>query len=158
LTRAEFERRYEAAPHLNKAELIDGVVHMPSPVHIESHGEPHMSIVGLLCFYRRQTPGVRGGDNSSLRLDADNECQPDGVLFVPGLGAVIDSDGYIAGSPDLVAEISASTVRIEFGAKMQAFRRNGVKEYLVWRVDDRAIDWFLLRNANTTGCSPTKNC
>jgi Uma2 family endonuclease len=146
LTRAEFERRYEAMTHLNRAELIDGVVYMPSPVRIENHGEPHMSIVGLLCFYRSQTPGVRGGDNSSVRLDVDNERQPDGVLFVPGEGALVDVDGYIAGSPDLVAEISASSARIDLGTKMQAFRRNGVKEYLVWRVDDRAIDWFILRD------------
>jgi Uma2 family endonuclease len=146
LTRAEFERRYEAMPNLNKAELIDGVVYMPSPVRIENHGEPHMSIVGLLWVYRSQTPGVRGGDNSSVRLDVDNERQPDGVLFIPGESAVVDADGYITGSPDLVAEISASTVRIDLGKKMQAFRRNGVKEYLVWRVGDRAIDWFLLLN------------
>ncbi len=28
LTRAEFERRYEAMPHLKKAELIEGVVYV----------------------------------------------------------------------------------------------------------------------------------
>ena len=76
MTRAEFERRYEAAPHLNKAELIDGVVHMPSPVHIESHGEPHMSIVGLLCFYRRQTPGVRGGDRLAFQGSIQHQASP----------------------------------------------------------------------------------
>ena len=32
LTREEFERRYEAMPHVRKAELIEGVVYMPSPV------------------------------------------------------------------------------------------------------------------------------
>ena len=30
LTVAEFERRYEAMPELKKAELINGVVHIPS--------------------------------------------------------------------------------------------------------------------------------
>ena len=38
LTRAEFERRYEAMPELRKAELIEGVVYMPSPVRYRCHG------------------------------------------------------------------------------------------------------------------------
>ena len=32
LTRAEFERRYAAMPRLKKAELIEGIVYVPSPV------------------------------------------------------------------------------------------------------------------------------
>jgi hypothetical protein len=40
LTRAEFERRYEAMPHLKKAELIEGVVYVPSPVRHRQHGAP----------------------------------------------------------------------------------------------------------------------
>ena len=41
LTRDEFERRYEAMPHLKKAELIEGVAYMPSPVRTDIHGKPH---------------------------------------------------------------------------------------------------------------------
>ena len=40
LTRDEFERRYEAMPHLKKAELIEGVVYVPSPVRYRHHGAP----------------------------------------------------------------------------------------------------------------------
>ena len=29
--------------------------------------------------------------------------------------------------------------------KLNAYRRNGVNEYIVWRVLDREIDWFILR-------------
>lgn len=40
LKRPEFERRYDAMPHA-KAELVDGVVYMASPVNHERHGRPH---------------------------------------------------------------------------------------------------------------------
>src|SRR5262245_38036806 len=82
LTRDEFERRYEAMPGVKKAELIDGVVHMPSPVSLDDHGEPHAHIMGWLFNYRVQTPGVRLGDNTTVRLDLDGEPQPDGMLLI----------------------------------------------------------------------------
>src|SRR2546422_6782121 len=78
LTRAEFERRYDAMPHLKKAELIEGVVYiMPSPVSDTNHGHPHFNVIAWLGQYAAFTPGVRGGDNSSLRMDLENEPQPD---------------------------------------------------------------------------------
>src|SRR3954468_2271479 len=77
LTRAEFERRYDATPNLKKAELIEGVVIMPPPVSQEDHSSPHFDLIGWLSAYRNATPGVQGGDNGSLRLDLDNMPQPD---------------------------------------------------------------------------------
>jgi hypothetical protein len=35
LTRPEFERRYAAAPHITKAELIEGIVYVASPLRHE---------------------------------------------------------------------------------------------------------------------------
>jgi hypothetical protein len=32
LSRGEFERRFNAMPGLKRAELIEGVVHLPSPI------------------------------------------------------------------------------------------------------------------------------
>ena len=55
LTRAEFERRYEARPDLKKAELIEGVVRMPSPTRSAGHARPHAAIVGWLFAYARPT-------------------------------------------------------------------------------------------------------
>src|SRR5215218_10024864 len=77
LTRAEFERRYEAMPHLKKAELIEGVVYVGSPVRFTQHGRPDSDIQTWLGTYRIATPGVDSGGNSTLRLDLDNEPQPD---------------------------------------------------------------------------------
>jgi Uma2 family endonuclease len=148
LTRYEFERRYEAMPHVKKAELIEGVVYMPSPVSLEQHGEQHGDLIAWLGVYRAHTPGIRLGDNTTIRLDLDNEPQPDGLLLIePARGgqAVIEEHGYIVGAPELAAEVSASTVSIDLHTKLRVYRRNEVREYLVWRVLDRAIDWFVLR-------------
>jgi len=151
LTRAEFERRYEAMPHLKKAELIEGVVYVPSPVHIRRHGRPHGHLLGWLTAYEAVTPGVELGGDTTTRLDLENEPQPDGLLLiVPECGGQvrITEDDYIEGSPELVAEISASNVSIDLHAKLEVYRRNGVREYLVWRVLDRAVDWFVLQKGS----------
>jgi Uma2 family endonuclease len=147
LTRAEFERRYSAMSHVNKAELIEGVVYLPSPVTQEDHGGPHFDVIGWLAVYRAGTPGVEGGDNSTLRLDLDNEPQPDAFLrILPGHGGQSRNSGkYVAGAPELIAEVAASSVSYDLHDKLRVYRRNEVREYVVWRVWDRAIDWFVLR-------------
>ena len=148
LSRDEFERRYEAMPHLKKAELIEGVVYMPSPVRYQHHSQPNSYLAWWLVTYKMHTPGVEAGDNGSVRLDLANEPQPDGLLFIdPARGgrARLSADDYLEGSPELLAEISASTVSIDLGAKLTAYQRNGVQENIVWRVLDREIDWFVLQ-------------
>jgi Uma2 family endonuclease len=148
LTRAEFECRYEAMPHLKKAELIEGVVYVPSPIRLNRHSRPHVQMAGWLAAYEAATPGTLAGDNGTVRLDLDNEPQPDLLLLIdPAKGgqARISSDDYVEGAPELVAEIASSSVSYDFGAKLNAYRRNGVREYVVWRVLDREIDWFVLR-------------
>jgi Uma2 family endonuclease len=147
LTREEFERRYDATPHLEKAELIDGVVYVTPPVTFLDHGGPHFDLISWLGLYRLTTPGVRGGDNSTLRLDLSSEPQPDAFLLVlPSHGGRvrIDDDGYIVGGPELVAEVAASSASYDLHDKLRAYLRNAVQEYLVWRVFDRAVDWFVL--------------
>jgi Uma2 family endonuclease len=148
LTREEFERRYEAMPEVHKAELIEGVVHMPSPVSAVEHGEPHFDFVTWLGVYRARTPGVRGGDNSTLRLDLDNEPQPDGYLrrLAECGGQARLVDGYVTGAQELIVEIAASSASYDLHEKLNAYRRNGVQEYIVWRVWDAAVDWFVLRS------------
>src|SRR5271157_2250533 len=73
LTRAEFERRYDAMPGLKKAELVEGEVYMPSPVRHGRHSHPHTRLVTWLGDYETDTPGVEAGDNGSIRLDLDND-------------------------------------------------------------------------------------
>jgi Uma2 family endonuclease len=147
LDRFEFERRYNTIPHVNKAELIEGIVYMPEPVSFEDHGEQHFDLTWWLGAYRVLTPGVRGGDNATVRLDLDNVPQPDVFLIIdPALGGRTKiTDRYVTGGPELTAEVAASSVSIDRNTKMNAYRRNGVCEYILWRVEDAAIDWFVLR-------------
>lgn len=147
LTREEFHRRYEAMPHVKKAELIEGVVYMPSPVNHQQHSNPDFDLVGWLATYVAFTPGTEGGNDGSLKLDMKNEPQPDGYLIVkPEFGGQVrfDDKGYIVGAPVLIGEVSASSASYDLHQKKQAYRRNQVREYIVWRVLERAVDWFVL--------------
>ena len=151
LTRAEFERRYEAMPEVKKAELIDGVVYMGSPVRLRNHSQPHADLIGWSWTYRANTPAILVADNTTDRLDEDTEPQPDIVMMIdPAKGgqARISDDDYVEGAPELVAEVAASSVSYDLNAKLETYRRNGVREYLTWRVRDRAIDWRVLRGAS----------
>ncbi len=157
LTRLEFERRYNAMPHLKKAELVEGIVYMASPLRFEPHAEPHGNLMGWLWTYKIATPGVRLGDNPTVRLDFDNQPQPDAVLLIDsqfGGQSKLSSDGYIEGAPELVAEVAASTATIDLRDKKRAYRRNGVKEYIVWQVSDGKLDWFMLENEDYISLIP----
>ncbi|MCU0981727.1 MAG: Uma2 family endonuclease [Pirellulaceae bacterium] len=148
LTRDEFERRYAAMPALKKAELIEGVVYMPSPVRVRRHGSPHAKIIGWLIHYQARTPGVEVADNAAARLDMDNEPQPDAMLFIaPELGGQvrISPDDYVEAAPELVAEVASSSASYDLNTKRHAYRRSGVQEYIVWRVLEQQLDWFILR-------------
>jgi Uma2 family endonuclease len=150
LTRDEFERRYQAMPSLKKAELIEGVVYMGSPVRIRQHGRPEHDIVAWLVLYRRLTPGLSIAGNTTVRLDLDNEAQPDVLLRLPataGGTSRIDADGYVSGPPELVVEIAASSASYDLHQKLGAYRRNGVREYVVVRSEEGEVDWFVLRGS-----------
>jgi hypothetical protein len=148
LTREEFERRYEAMPQVKKAELIEGVVYMPSPVRFLQHGSPNAVLIWWLTHYWVFTPGVRVGDNTTVRLDLDNEPQPDALMIREtshGGRVVIGPRGYIENAPELVGEVAASSASFDLHTKLRVYRRNRVQEYVVWRVEDEAVDWFILR-------------
>lgn len=148
LTRDEFERCWELMPHVKKAELIEGVVYIPSPVRVRRHGSPHAKIIGWLGHYQARTPGVEVADNATARLDMDNEPQPDAMLFIaPELGGQvrISPDDYVEAAPELVAEVASSSASYDLNTKRHAYRRSGVQEYIVWRVLEQQLDWFVLR-------------
>jgi Uma2 family endonuclease len=159
LTASEFMRRYQAMSNLSHAELIEARVFMPSPVSAERHGEPHFDFITWLGVYRAMTPGVVGGDNSTLQLDMDNAPQPDGYLRIAEVagGQTRLVDGYLVGAPELIVEVAASSVSYDLHDKLNAYRRNGVREYLVWRTEDRAIDWHVLVNGRFEAMTPRED-
>lgn len=145
LTRPEFERRYTAMPEVKKAELIEGIVYMPSPVRARQHGRPHALVMSWLGVYWAATPGVDLCDNTTVRLDLDNEPQPDALLRIEGGTSRISEDDYIEGAPEFVVEIAASSASKDLHDKLIAYRRNGVQEYLVWQIYEQQLKWFSLQ-------------
>lgn len=157
LSRDEFERRYERMPHLKKAELIEGIVYMPSPVRARKHAGPHGQLATWLGTYTAETQGVFFGDNSTVRLDLDNEPQPDLVLMkLPAKGgqARISEEDYIEGAPELAVEIVSSSCSYDLHQKKGAYRRNGVREYLAWIADENRLVWWELREGDYHEIAP----
>jgi len=144
LSRAEFHRRYLASPGSTRAELVEGVVYVSSPVS-PRHAQPHARIVVWLGAYQARHPEIQLYDNVTVLLDAHNEVQPDACLVIEGPGGPrLVPDSHVEGAPQLVVEIAVSSASYDLHDKKEAYRRNRVREYVVWRVEDRAIDWFRL--------------
>ncbi|WP_424100371.1 Uma2 family endonuclease [Moorena producens] len=157
LTQAEFERRYDAMPNVKKAELIEGIVYMASPLRFKRHAEPHSSIMGWLFLYKAFTPGVGLGDNATVRLDPDNQAQPDALLRLEiGGRSTVSDDDYVEGAPELIVEIAASSVSIDLHDQAKVYRRNQVQEYIVWRVEEVELDWFRLTEGEYSQLKPNQ--
>jgi Uma2 family endonuclease len=149
LNRLEFERRYAAMAHLKKAELIEGVVYMAAALRFRNHGQPHGNLIIWLGNYKVATSEIELADNTTVRLDMDNEPQPDVALFLdPAVGGQvkISEDDYIEGAPELIAEVAASSASYDLGDKKKVYRRNGVREYIVWQMFENRLDWFVLQD------------
>lgn len=147
LTRREFHRRYQAMPHLKKAELIEGIVYVSSPVK-RKHAKYTSHINAWLSIYSYATTGTEVADNATTILDEDNEPQPDVYLRIEEdyEGQTwTDENDYVIGAPELVAEIASSSASYDLHDKKKVYRRNGAKEYIVWRVKDQQLDWFALQ-------------
>ncbi len=143
----EFERRWDAMPLLKRAELIEGVVFM-SPAAEEFHAEPFFDLGAWMGVYRAATPGLVGANEATVKLDQRTAPQPDILLRVRaelGGQARRDAKGYVHGPPELAVEIVGSSASYDLHEKKEVYRRFGVKEYIVWRVYDAAVDWFVLR-------------
>jgi len=137
-------------PGLKKAELIEGIVYKPSPVRAKQHAQPHLHLAGWLAGYASETPGVACFDNPTVRLDLDNEPQPDLVLAkeaARGDQARLSSDDYLEGAPELLVEVVGSSRAYDLHQKKGAYRRNGVREYLAWITGETRVIWWELRGA-----------
>jgi Uma2 family endonuclease len=144
LRQAEFHRRYLTYPDNSKFELIAGTVFMASPLRW-AHGRFHNLLTWLIESYAFETPGVEGADNVTTILDDDNEPQPDLALRLQseyGGKSSITEEGYLQGPPELIVEIAYSSRAIDLHQKKTVYRRTGVKEYLVFAVEDKSVNWF----------------
>jgi Uma2 family endonuclease len=143
LDQPTFHALYEAMPPGTRAELIDGVVYMPSPVGLK-HGEAQVPVLVWLSYYAEQAPGLQVMDNASTILGWKSEPQPDGLLrILPEWGGRSwDEGGFVHGAPELVAEVSKATRYVDLGPKKADYERAGVQEYVVRAIDPDEVFWF----------------
>ncbi len=146
LDQPTFHALYEAMPPGTRAELINGVVHMPSPVGIE-HGSADASSLAWLIFYQRHTPGVQVLSNVSTALDLKSELQPDGVLrILPEFGGRTQNDArFVRGVPELLVEVAHTSRYTDLGPKFDDYEQAGVLEYIVRSIEPDEVHWFVLK-------------
>jgi len=145
LDQATFHARYEAMPPDFRAELIGGVVFVPSPLRLE-HGESHALVMGCLTNYWSATPGTRVRDNTTTILSDDSEPQPDAALVIEpesGGQSSVSEDGYATGPPELIVEVASSSESIDLHAKRRDYEQAGVLEYVVVVLRQRVVRWFV---------------
>ena|SRR5579863_2606658 len=148
MTRAEFHSIYDKMPDDFRAELVGGVVYyVASPLKLP-HGIGHVHLGSLLTTYEAHTGGTEVADNATILLGDDGEPQPDLFLrILPQYGGQTQTtdDEYVAGVPELVLEVAATSRSIDLHAKYDDYRRYGGLEYLVVCVEEQQIHWFDLR-------------
>jgi Uma2 family endonuclease len=159
LTAEEFLKRYEATAGIHKAELIDGMVYIVAPpVSHSEHSAPHFNFATVLGVYSASTPGTSGGDNGTVRFDAQNTPQPDLTLIVlPSHGGrtTVGPDKFLTGPPELIVEIAGSSANVDLHRKRDLYARSGALEYIVWRTREKAIDYLILREGKYVPSSST---
>ena len=145
LDQPTFHERYEAMPPDTRAELVGGVVCMPSPMRGD-HGNTSRIAAGWLFHYQLKTPGIPGEDGCTVKLDNQGEPQPDHMLHLPpelGGKTSLDDKGYLTGPPELVVEIARSSRSYDLKQKRADYERAGVIEYVVVELDPNRIHWFI---------------
>ena len=155
LDRAAFHERYAAMPPETRAELIGGVVHMPSPLS-NGHADRDGDVVDWLGHYRRFTPGLRRPLNATTILGDYGEHQPDSQLRIPeelgGQTRIVDD--FIVGAPELVVDVGRSSRKLDLGPKKADYERAGVREYLFVGLDPDEVLWFALRDGRFEPLAP----
>jgi hypothetical protein len=144
LTQPEFHQRYEASPEDFRAELIGGIVYVASPLR-RTHGSYHPKLGTVLCLYESATPRVEALDNATLILGEESEPQADlmlRVLLEFGGRTRTTAGDYVAGAPELVAEVAHSTLEIDLHRKKDDYAQAGVLEYFVLCLAEREVGWF----------------
>ncbi len=156
LTRAEFLRRWEEHPEIKFAELIGGVVYMPSPLS-RLHGVTDNLAGAWLCVYHAATPGTEAGSNATTMMEGDETPQPDEYLrILPEYGGRSGNAGkYVSGSPELLTEISVSSVSLDVTTKFDLYERMGVLEYVAILMYEQEIRWHRLTSKGYQRVTPT---
>src|ERR1700733_7692092 len=141
LTREEFLRLWEAHPEIKRAELIGGIVYMPSPLSVD-HGAQELVVSYWFGLYKTHTRGTAAGNNTTSFI-LDDSPQPDvNLRILPefGGGSWLEKWGkhrYLAGVPELFAEVSLSSIAYDLHQKLELYQTARVPEYLAILVYER---------------------
>jgi len=140
---AEFLRRWEAMPDLKHAELLTGVVFFMASPTSRIHGNLHGRLSGWLSHYADSTPGCEIGAETTWVLSKDSAPQPDlSLRILPERGGQSGNAGeYCEGAPELIVEVSGSTLSRDLGIKLDMYRQAGVREYVTVLLQPRQIVW-----------------
>jgi len=141
LSREEFLRRWEALPGLKFAELLEGVVHVPSPLS-HAHGSQDPVVSYWLTHYAGYTPGCEVIGNATW-LMLEDAPQPDCCLRIkPEFGGQSGLErGYARGAPELIVEVAVSSAARDLGPKVRLYRAAGVQEYITVLVEESQVIW-----------------
>jgi Uma2 family endonuclease len=156
LDQPTFHARYLAMPEDVQAELVGGIVYMPSPLRAR-HGRVHMELNHWLMEYKADTPGVDALDNATVILGDDSEPQPDACLrILPEYGGQSreNEEGYVVGPPELIAEVALSSESYDLHTKLRDYERSGVQEYLALSLRQSRADWFVLEDQKYVALTP----
>ena len=154
LTRDEFMRRWEKHPEIKRAELIGGIVYMPSPLTLE-HGERE-GVLGLfLGTYAVYTAGIRHSHNVTTYMEEDAP-QPDvNLRILPEYGGATRKEGkYLSGPPELIAEVCVTSSVYDLHQKLELYEEAGVQEYLAILMREQEIRWHRLTKKGYQLLSP----
>lgn len=155
LTREEFLRRWETMPRLKRAELIEGIVYMPSPLS-RDHAVTDVNMVTWLGYYVAHTPGCEAGSNGTWLMGEDDAPQPDTALrILPRHGGQSEDEGkYPRGAPELAAEVCLSRTSYDLHQKRELYERAGVREYVAVLVSEKEVRWYRLVGATFQRAEP----
>ncbi|MDA1016004.1 MAG: Uma2 family endonuclease [Planctomycetota bacterium] len=148
LDQPTFHQRYAAMGEGVRAELVQGVVHRPSPAK-SKHGRPYYALTGWLVLYQSETIAVTGTIDTTTILAGENEVQPDCALFVApehGGRVRVNEADYLEGAPEFVGEVSSSSACYDLHGKKDAYQSAGVLEYVVVAVRQKRVIWHRLVN------------
>lgn len=145
LSRDEFLRRWKATARIKRAELIGGIVYMPSPVSVK-HGDAEHHVSTWLGVYEAATPGCRGSDNATWLMGEEDAPQPDTSLrILPEYGGQSHMEGeFAAGAPEFLTEVCVSSTAYDLHQKLDLYQAAGVLEYLAVLMREQEVRWHQL--------------
>ncbi len=129
---------FQFAPADRKAELIGGILVMPSPAYDPHEDRQGFLLTILRTFVRHKQLGIVRGSHTAVHLQTGENYEPD-VLFVAAERANIVRREGVFGAPDLVIELlSPGTANYDWGVKRRVYAQSGVRE--LWLIDPNGLD------------------